>query len=379
MERNALTVRSTGAGSSEERSDVADDHDKHNSPFCEASLKKSGTLFASRRAVLLGLAAGLASLLAVTGTAAPAWSATGGDDAGERLPEAITAGSDHTVKRWDASGRLVGTIGSYTESVHAIAAHHGELFSVAADGKLRGIDLASGKTFLNVKAHSEGAVALTVSADGETAVTGGTDSVLRLWDIKNRRFLTDFPKAHGGAITAVQLTSDRARLVSGSADRTLRIWKLDADPKRPTIEYRATIIAHDDPVTAIAVTSDDRLIGSVSADGTLKVWNLASGTLVQRMRLGSAGRSLAFSPDGKTVATGSEDGKIRMWNPENGMPLPFMGSHELSVTALAWTQDGKILVSGSEDKTLRFWNVATGHQIARITAHDGAVQSIVLL
>src|SRR6185437_9282158 len=107
-------------------------------------------------------------------------------------------------------------------------------------------------------------------------------------------------------------------------------------------------------------------------------WNLISGAIVQRVRLGAAGLAVAFSPDGRTIATGAADGKVRLWNPENGMPLPFIASHDRGVTALAWTPDGRILVSGGEDKTLRYWSVSSGHQLARITAHDGAVRAIVL-
>jgi len=295
-----------------------------------------------------------------------------------QLPVVITAGNDHAVKHWDTNGRLLGAIGTHSEAITALAYAQGELVSAEASGKLKGVNLATGKTDFDVKAHLEGSIALSLAADGNLLATGGADGVLRLWDGKAGRFLTDFPKAHGGAITALQMTSDHTRLVSGSADRILRIWNIIGDAKHPTIQYQANIVAHDDAVNAISLSPDDKLIASVSGDGLLKIWNLSGGALVQRVRLGSGGLAVAFSLDGRTIATGSADGKVRLWNPDNGMPLPFMGSHDRGVTALAWAPDGKILISGGEDKTLRFWNVTTGRQISRITAHDGAVRAIVL-
>ncbi len=338
----------------------------------EATRRAVGFCLERRR--LIGIAAGLAVVVAA-GFGAPAGAQPPVE---EQLPVVITAGSDHSVKHWDATGRLLGGIGMHVDAVTALAYAQGELVCAVNDGKLKGINLSTGKTDFSVKAHPEGAIALTLASDSSLLATGGSDGVLRLWDGKSGRFLTLFPKAHGGAITALQLTSDHSHLVSGSADHIIRVWRITGDAKQPTIEYEANIVAHDDVVNGLSLSPDDKQIASVSSDGSLKIWNLASGALVHRVRLGSGGMVVVYSPDGRTIATGSADGRIRLWNPENGMPLPFMAAHERAVTALAWTLDAKILVSGGEDKTLRFWNLATGHQIARITAHDGAVRAIVL-
>ncbi|HLJ54903.1 MAG TPA: WD40 repeat domain-containing protein [Chthonomonadaceae bacterium] len=294
------------------------------------------------------------------------------------LPIVITGGSDHAVKHWDAAGRLLGGIGMHVDAVTALAYAQGELVCAINDGKIKGINLSTGKTDYDVKAHAAGAIALALATDGSLLATGGADGALRLWDGKTGHFLTVFQKAHGGAVTALRLTSDHAHLVSGSADRMIRIWRISGDSKHPSIEYAANIVAHDDAISGLSLSPDDKLIASVSGDGSLRIWNLASGAIVQRVRLSSAGVSVGFSPDGRTVATGAADGRVRLWNPDSGLPLPFAASHERAVTALAWTPDGNILVTGGEDKTLRYWSLATGQQLARITAHDGAVRAIVL-
>ncbi len=68
-----------------------------------------------------------------------------------------------------------------------------------------------------------------------------------------------------------------------------------------------------------------------------------------------------------------------MWNVKTGMGLAFTGSHDRGVTTLAWTANGEMLVSGGSDKTLRYWNTRNGHQIARIAAHDGTVQTLLVV
>jgi WD40 repeat protein len=327
-----------------ERTDTAIDTGTENqlqlTPDNRITLNGGRARLGSRRALLLGFARCAASAMLAAGLTIRVERAGAGGQADDMLPVVITAGTDHAVKHWDTSGRLLGAIGMHADAISALAYAHGELVCAVNNGKLKGINLSTGKTDFEVKAHLEGPITLALSSDGTLLATGGADSALRLWDGKSGHFYSMFAKAHGGPITALQLTSDRSRLVSGSSDRLIRIWQIAGDAKHPTIEYQANIVAHDDVVNAISLSPDDKMIASVSGDGSLKIWSLMGGALIQRVRLGSGGLSVAFSPDGHTVATGSADGKIRLWNPENGMVLPFVASHENGVVSLAWAPDG---------------------------------------
>ena len=49
------------------------------------------------------------------------WTVTSGSNSQSRGAVVITAGSDHSVKHWDASGRLLGAIGTHGDAIAALA------------------------------------------------------------------------------------------------------------------------------------------------------------------------------------------------------------------------------------------------------------------
>lgn len=298
------------------------------------------------------------------------------------LPALVSAGSDHLLKRWDSSGKYVGSLGSPDDTVNAIGflpGSHGDiLVSISKSGTLALWDVRSPGPAHSKLAHPGGAFALAMQMNGALIVTGGADQHIRLWNAAGERCLGDI-KAHDSAVRALALSRDGSRLVSGGADSNIRFWKVKTGGSG--LEYLTTIPAHDATVTALALSNDDEMAASVSEDGYLKTWHIEGGSLQVRVRVSNrAVLCVSYSPDGKTLATGDAEGKIKLWNAVTGAPmLTFSTAGERSTIALIWTKDGKMLITGGEDKNLRYWSTATGQQIAAIAAHDGAVRSVALV
>ncbi|MCS6776207.1 MAG: WD40 repeat domain-containing protein [Chloroherpetonaceae bacterium] len=297
------------------------------------------------------------------------------------LPEVLSAGEDHAIKRWDRQGKLATVIGAHDGPVTGIALLPGNpgmtLVSAGRDGKLKIWNVPGARPTL---AQDAGApvLALAVSPDGRTIATAGDDRRIRLWNASDGKELASLD-AHADAIRALQFASSEV-LVSASADRTLRVWRVTRAGAMP-LEYRSNIVAHDRPVAAIAIAPGGRSIASVSEDAFLKTWQIDDGSLKHRIRAGDGGvLAVAFSSDGRTIATGDESGRIRLWDAEKGRETTvFPAGHERAVTALAFSPDGRILISGGEDRTLRYWNATSGQLLMKVEAHLGTVRAIVIL
>jgi WD40 repeat protein len=79
---------------------------------------------------------------------------------------------------------------------------------------------------------SAGAKVLSlVYCDGKTLASGGSDNVVRLWDIDSHQEIKRFV-GHTGSVAALDANPTQQLLVSGSFDTTARIWKLDASAAR---------------------------------------------------------------------------------------------------------------------------------------------------
>jgi len=294
------------------------------------------------------------------------------------LPTVISGGSDHNIKRWAPSGKLIDTLGSLEDSVNVLLLlPNGLLASGGADGLVKFWNLTNATETRSITASKSAVDSLAATPDGSLLAVGTADGKIALWSYTTGKRLSETP-AHGGAVQALQIASDGMLLISGSADKTIRIWHISREMGR--IEYKSNISAHDEPVTAIAISRGDGLIATVSEDGYLKTWRLDGG-LVGRMKVCDRGvESVAFSPDGRIVATGDSDGKVRLWNAQTSTPLTTVLSHsrDRAVLALAFSPDGKVLVSGGADKTIRYWNVESGQKLKSIAAHDGEIRSLVI-
>ena len=207
--------------------------------------------------------------------------------------------------------------------------------------------------------HAGGVSSVAVSADATTAVSGGGDGMVRVWDLatgRQRAALT----GHAGGVSSVAVSADGTTAVSGGFDGMVRVWDL------ATGRQRAALTGHTDEVLSVAVSADGTTAVSGGGDGMVRVWDLATGR--QRAALtGHAGevRSVAVSADGATAVSGGGDGMVRVWDLATGQLRAALTGHAGWVSSVAVSADGATAVSGGFDKTARVWDLAKLAQVAR--------------
>lgn len=161
------------------------------------------------------------------------------------------------------------------------------------------------------------------------------------------------------------------RLIAGwTWDNVLRVWEVRSG--RLLTELRG----HRDGISEAAFSPDGSKIASVSHDGTVRISEVhrrATPTVAQGHQ--GAVRSVAWSPDGRRLASGGADGTIRLWSVD-GKPEVTLSGHAGAVTGVAFAPDGSSLVSASEDRTVRCWDVATQQEVAVLAGHRGDVRTV---
>jgi small GTP-binding protein len=208
-----------------------------------------------------------------------------------------------------------------------------------------------------------------ISEDGRRGISGGSDGVLRLWNVETGK-LTSRLSGHTEAILGVRMTPDAQRAVSSSKDATIKIWDLITGRCIQTIAHTAL---------RVALSANGKLVvsGGSKTDSDVWVWDTESGQCLGTLA-GHFGRvtCTAITPDAKRAVSGSEDNTVMVWDLVSMSPLFTLRGHTSKVMDVAVTADGKRAVSASHDTTVRIWNLETGQLTIILEGHTSVVRGV---
>jgi WD40 repeat protein len=189
----------------------------------------------------------------------------------------ITAGYDHTIRRWDiATGKETSKVAQSSNwgqiPVIPVAFSADARLLASGEGYDQGIiirETASGKIIPGFGKH-EHVTALAFSPEGLTLAQGSgtnTHQNIRLWDLKHFTEVRRL-EGHGNGCNCLAYSTDGRMLVSGGEDEVVRLWEV------VTGEEIRHWDGHDGRVNAVAFSPDCRLAASASWDKTILIWDV---------------------------------------------------------------------------------------------------------
>jgi cytochrome c len=174
---------------------------------------------------------------------------------------------------------------------------------------------------------------------------------------------------HGGPIRALVVAPDGKTALTGGFDYSVILWDLAGMTPLRRLE------GHAGPVDAIAFLPHERAV-SAGDDSHLIVWNLANGSEIARWQAHTAKvAALAASPDGKTLASAGWDRRVVLWDVASGRPRVVSG-HEANVNAVAFSPDGRLLASGDYGGAIMLWRLPAGEPIATLPGNGFPVNAL---
>ncbi|WP_442948512.1 WD40 repeat domain-containing protein [Nostoc sp.] len=285
---------------------------------------------------------------------------------GKALP-ILASGSRGETKLWDLSkGELIDTLSEYpwvisglVDEVNSLAfSSDGQtLVSCGADSTIKLWHVGALDLIDILHKHNGVVRCAAFTPDGRMLATGGDDRKILFWDLMQRQVAIALSLDDTAAHSLV-LSQDGETLVTGSY-RKIKVWHtslLMGVKSLKDTQPLHTLMGHSHIVGSLAISADGKLLVSGSWDQTIKIWQLETGKLLHTLK-GHRDRvyAIALSPDGQIIASGSADKTIKLWHLETGELLGTFTGHGNIVTALAFTASGEMLVSGSLDKTIKIW------------------------
>jgi WD40 repeat protein len=143
---------------------------------------------------------------------------------GSRLAAAGRAG---VIRIWDPhSGQQIADIEASPRRISALA-WSPDGTALAAAGQERSIriwDPATGRLVTQMPEQPSPVLSLVYCGQGRVAA-GGTDNMVRIWDLENKREAQRLA-GHTGSVATLAYLPEAATLVSAGFDTTVRLWRL---------------------------------------------------------------------------------------------------------------------------------------------------------
>jgi WD40 repeat protein len=222
---------------------------------------------------------------------------------------------------------------------------------------------------LSLPGHTGGSYFAGFTPDGRRVITGGADSVARVWELPSGKMVLEL-RGHNDGVTGADVSPDGKRICTSSRyDQTARVW--DADTGAGLFEIK------QEGLTLAQFSPSGKQILTVAEQRDAVLWDAVSGQRLRslaspyaQMRGASWLYSARFSPDGNRLA-------LVDWHPAvsdvaTGKALFELKGHTEQVLDIGYSADGQWLVTASEDRTARIWRAVTGKSIA-VLPHDAEV------
>jgi WD40 repeat protein len=279
----------------------------------------------------------------------------------------LASGSRGETKLWDlAKGELIETLSEYPWVIYdhineinslAFSTDGQTLVSVGADSTVK-IWHTGALDLIDILHKHHGDVrCVAFTPDGKMLATGGHDRKILFWNLRDRQVENTLSLDDTAAHSMV-LSQDGKILITGSY-RKIKVWEISSTQNQknfPDTQPIYTLMGHSHIVNSLAMSADAKFLISGSQDQTIRVWNLATGELIHILKgHQDSVNAVVLSPNEQIIASASADKTIKLWHLQSGELLGTFTGHTNAVTTLSFTTSGEMLVSGSLDKTIKIW------------------------
>ncbi|MBL1082359.1 hypothetical protein JK359_10250 [Streptomyces actinomycinicus] len=251
--------------------------------------------------------------------------------------------------------------------------------------------------------------AIAHSPDGRTIATGGTDSLIRLWDAASHRPVGKPLAGPAGTVTSLAFSPDGRTLTGAGDDHTVRRWDLRGGRSRAragsaiavgdtgpivlgpggssffsgtrlwdTASGKPRGDPLDTPVSGAAFSSDGRLLATADGARHVRVWDTAVQRRAGPVLTGASG-PLAFTPDGKYLVVAAASGGLRLRDLAGRQWIGDRpGCREgTAPSALAVAPAGTTIAVGCGDGSVTLWSLSGRRLLGGpLRGHAGRVDAL---
>uniref|UniRef100_A0A3Q2Z3E6 Pre-mRNA-processing factor 19 n=1 Tax=Hippocampus comes TaxID=109280 RepID=A0A3Q2Z3E6_HIPCM len=266
----------------------------------------------------------------------------------------LTGGADKNVVVFDKNEeQIVATLKGHTKKVTSVIYHPSQsvVFSASPDTTIRVWSVTGGNCVQVVRAHEAGVTGLSLHATGDYLLSSSEDQYWAFSDIQTGQVLTKVTDESASSLTCAQFHPDGLIFGTGTADSQIKIWDLK---ERTNV---ANFPGHSGPVTSIAFSENGYYLATGAQDSSLKLWDLRKLKNFKTITLDNnyEVKSLVFDQSGTYLAVGGSD--IRVYICKQWSEVLNFTDHTGLVSGVAFGENARFLSSAGMDRSLKFYSL----------------------
>ncbi len=271
----------------------------------------------------------------------------------------------------DRSGKLALTLKGHSSAVMAasFSKKDKQAVTISRYGDFRFWDLTTMTPVFTFIGKNDAMVLYSSYSElNNKIITISTDSVVRVYDVSARRFLSEYKDSMGEItrIKLIQFSGDGGKIVNGCGEV---IWTKDYPGKFDIVPCS----------TMLAVSKDRNISVETAGESGLNpiLVNQETGDEIHLKGHSSFINAAAISNKFDKVATASDDGLIKIWDMKGNLLFDLKG-HTSKVQSIVFSSDDRILMSCSFDNTTKIWNAISGKLLYSFISIDSTDHEVIL-
>jgi pre-mRNA-processing factor 19 len=185
---------------------------------------------------------------------------------------ALTGGADKTAVVFEhTTEQVVATLRGHTKKVTSVVYHNKEDVAITAspDATVRVWSIHNGSCSTVIKAHDGPVTGVSLHATGDYVLSSSTDEYWAFSDIRTGQVISKAnDPAASSALTCAQFHPDGLIFGTGTKDSVVKIWDLK---ERANV---ANFPGHSGPITSVAFSENGYYLATSANDSVVKLWDL---------------------------------------------------------------------------------------------------------
>ncbi|XP_050408065.1 pre-mRNA-processing factor 19 [Patella vulgata] len=269
----------------------------------------------------------------------------------------VTGGNDKNVVVFNKdTEQVMAILKGHTKKVSSVIYHPEDdlVISASPDCSIRVWGVQTAQCAQLIRAHDAPVTGISLHATGDYLLSCSTDMHWAFSDIRTGRVLTkvsDTSTQAAPALTCAQFHPDGLIFGTGTEDSVIKIWDLK---ERTNV---ANFPGHQGPVTSIAFSENGYYLATSAEDSVVKLWDLRKLKNFKTIQLTDKYevRSLCFDQSGTYLAVAGSDVRVylcKQWN-----ELAIFNDHTATATGVQFGTNATYVSSASMDRSLKFFGL----------------------